>query len=607
MRAMRHGLWEGGAMAAARDPPEVSLREATQRKLLKFSELRGKVVAPGEFWDIVAITAADEKQELAYNQQLSKKLKRKELPLGVQYHVFVDPAGAKIGNGGSTLCALQCLEKLYRDKWNSFTILLIHSGGYSQRLPNASALGKIFTALPLGNPVYQMLELKLAMYIDFPSHMSPGILVTCADDIELYSIGEFEFIRFDKPGFTALAHPSSLTIGTTHGVFVLEPFDDLKHRDLEYRSCHRFLHKPSIEKMYQFNAVCRSGHFCQQDFAGGDIANLKLDSDCVYTDSLFYMDHKSAKMLLAFYEEIGTLGCEIDAYGDFLQALGPGATVEYTRNTSNVIKEESELVEMRQRIFHLLKGTSLNVVVLNNSKFYHIGTTEEYLFYFTSDNSLKSELGLQSITFSIFPDTPKCSGKTFCIIQSILDSTCSVAPGSVVEYSRLGPDVSVGENCIISGSHIITKAPLPAYSFVCSLSLKMNRCLKYSTMAFGVQDNLKKSVKTLSDIKFLQFFGVCFLSCLDVWNLKVTEELFSGNKTCLSLWTARIFPVCSSLSDSVTASLRMLNAVKNKSAFSLNSYRLLSIEEMLIYKDVEDMITYREQIFLEVSLKSNLI
>lgn len=57
----------------------------------------GKLVAPGEFWDIVAITAADEKQELAYNHQLSEKLKRKELPLGVQYHVFVDPAGAKIG------------------------------------------------------------------------------------------------------------------------------------------------------------------------------------------------------------------------------------------------------------------------------------------------------------------------------------------------------------------------------------------------------------------------------------------------------------------------------------------------------------------------------
>ncbi|XP_059231126.1 fucose-1-phosphate guanylyltransferase isoform X1 [Mustela nigripes] len=590
-------------MAAALAPLGVTLREATQRKLRRFSELRGKPVAAGEFWDIVAITAADEKQELAYKQQLSEKLKKKELPLGVQYHVFVDPAGVKIGNGGSTLCALRCLEKLYGNKWNSFTVLLIHSGGYSQRLPNASALGKIFTALPFGNPIYQMLELKLAMYIDFPSHMNPGILVTCADDIELYSIGECEFIRFDKPGFTALAHPSSLTVGTTHGVFVLEPFDELEYRDLEYRSCHRFLHKPSIEKMHQFHAVCRPGNISQQDFARGDTP-LKLDSEYVYTDSLFYMDHKSAKKLLAFYEKIGTLNCEIDAYGDFLQALGPGATVEYTRNTANVTKEEAELIDIRQRIFHLLKGTSLNVIVLNNSKFYHIGTTEEYLFHFTSDSNLKSELGLQSIAFSIFSAIPESSGNTSCIIQSILDSRCSVAAGSVVEYSRLGPDVSVGENCIISGCHIITAAVLPAYSFVCSLSLKMNGHLKYSTMAFGVQDNLKKNVKTLSDIKLLQFFGVCFLSCLDIWNLEVTEEMFSGNKTCLSLWNARIFPVCSSLSDSVILSLKMLNAIQNKSAFSLNNYKLLSIEEMLVYKDVEDMITYREQIFLEITLNT---
>ncbi|XP_037354472.1 fucose-1-phosphate guanylyltransferase isoform X2 [Talpa occidentalis] len=119
-------------MAAASSLSDKSLREATQRKLRRFSELRGKHVAAGEFWDIVAITAADIKQELAYNQQLSEKLKKKELPLGVQYHVFVDPAGAKIGNGGSTLCALRCLEKLYGDKWNSFTILLIHSASFQQ-------------------------------------------------------------------------------------------------------------------------------------------------------------------------------------------------------------------------------------------------------------------------------------------------------------------------------------------------------------------------------------------------------------------------------------------------------------------------------------------
>lgn len=501
------------------------------------------------------------------------------------------------------------LKSLMHDGTTYFNNILFNFiGGYSQRLPNASALGKIFTALPFGNPIYQMLELKLAMYIDFPSHMNPGILVTCADDIELYSIEDSECIRFDKPGFTALAHPSSLNVGTTHGVFVLEPFNYLEYKDLEYRCCHRFLHKPTIEKMHLFGAVCRPKNFSQEHFSGSKITSLKFDPEYVYTDSLFYMDHKTAKKLLAFYENIGTLNCEIDAYGDFLQALGPGATVDYTRNTSNVTKEDSDLVNMRQRIFHLLKGAPLNVVVLNNSKFYHIGTTEEYLFHFTSESSLKLELGLESIAFSIFPAISKCSDNTSCIIQSILDSRCSVAPGSVVEYCRLGPDVSVEENCIISGCSVIATAVLPANSFVCSISLKMNGHLTYSTMVFGLQDNLKMFVQTLSDIKLLQFFGVCFMSCLDSWNLRITEELFSGNKKRLSLWSARIFPVCSSLSDSVSASLEMLHSVKNKSTFSLSNYKLVSIEEMLIYKDVEDMITYREEIHLEItSYKKQLI
>ncbi|KAK7812315.1 hypothetical protein U0070_024585 [Myodes glareolus] len=577
-----------------------SLREATLRKLRLFSEMRGKPVAAGKFWDVVALTAADEKQELAYKQQLSEKLKRKELPLGVQYHVFTDPAGTKIGNGGSTFCALQCLGSLYGDKWKSFTVLLIHSGGYSQRLPNASALGKIFTALPLGEPIYQMLELKLAMYMDFPAHMKPGVLVTCADDIELYSIGDSEFIAFDRPGFTALAHPSSLAIGTTHGVFVLDSASSSQHGDLEYRQCHRFLHKPSVEDMYHFNAVHRQGGVGQQDLAGGDTASLPLLSEYVYTDSLFYMDHQSAQKLLDFYGSVGPLNCEIDAYGDFLQALGPGATAEYTRNTAHVTKEESQLLDMRQKIFHLLKGTPLNVIVLNNSKFYHIGTTEEYLLHFTSDSTLRSELGLQPVAFSVFSDVPESSRETPCVIHSVLDSGCHVAPGSVVEYSRLGPEVSIGENCIISGS-IIANTVLPPYSFLCSLSVEMNGHVEYSTMVFGMQDNLKKSVQTLSDIKTLQFFGVCFMFCLDIWNLEATEELFSGSQTRLSLWTARIFPVCSSLRESVAASLGMLGAVQSRSPFNLRSFKLLSIQEMLLCKDVRDMLAHREQIFLEIS------
>uniref|UniRef100_A0A8C0U8L6 Fucose-1-phosphate guanylyltransferase n=1 Tax=Cyanistes caeruleus TaxID=156563 RepID=A0A8C0U8L6_CYACU len=489
----------------------------------------------------------------------------------------------RLRNGGSTLHALQCLEEEYGDQWTSFTVLLIHSGGYSQRLPSASALGKIFTALPFGDPVYQMLELKLAMYIDFPRHMKPGVLITCSDDIELYSTGATETITFDRPGFTALAHPSDLAVGTTHGVFVLDPSSFSGKGGVEYGSCYRFLHKPDVETMQQSGAVCvRRDH--PQLSSPGSRGDSGTAPECVYTDSVFYMDHSTARQLLLFYKQMGTLCCEIDAYGDFLQALGPGATPDYTKNTSNVSKEDSGLVGVRQQLYSLLRGTSLNVIVLNNSQFYHIGTTQEYLFHFTDESKLRFELDLQPVAFSIFPDTPGCV----------------IGPGSVIEYSRIGPEVSVGKGSIVSGSCIHFSVDIPSNCFLSSVSVKVTDRVEYVTMAFGVGDDLKRSVKLLSDIRSLRFFGASFPECLDLWSIEASDQLFSSGDACLGLWTARIFPVCSTLSESVRISLNMLNAVQHKSAFKLSGFQLLSVEEMLTYKDVEDMLKFRKQIYDEI-------
>ncbi|XP_009071120.1 PREDICTED: fucose-1-phosphate guanylyltransferase, partial [Acanthisitta chloris] len=522
-------------------------------------------------------------------------------PRGVRYHVCADPPGAKIGNGGSTLHVLKCLEDLYGDQWTSFTVLLIHSGGYSQRLPSASALGKIFMALPLGDPAFQMLELKLAMYIDFPRHMKPGILVTCSDDIELYSTGVAEPIVFDKPGFTALAHPSDLVVGTTHGVFVLDPTSFSGKGGLEYASCHHFLHKPDVETMRQHGAVCVRGDHPQLS-SSGDHSNSAAASECVYTDSVFYMDHSTAKQLLMFYKQMGTLRCEIDAYGDFLQALGPGATPDHTKYTSNISREDSGLVAVRQKLYSLLQGTALNVIVLNNSQFYHIGTTQEYLFHFTAESKLRFELDLLPVAFSIFPDTAKTLGWS-SIIQSILKPGCVIGPGSVIEYSRIGPEVLVGKNSIVSGSCIDFSVDIPSNCFLSSVSVKINNQVKYVTMVFSVRDDLKKSVKLLSDIGSLQFFGASLPECLDLWRVEASDQLFSSENTGLGLWTARIFPVCSTLSESVRISLKMLNSVQHMSAFRLSGFQLLSVEEMLTYKDVEDMLKFRKQIYDEICLQ----
>ncbi|XP_071421300.1 fucose-1-phosphate guanylyltransferase isoform X2 [Pithys albifrons albifrons] len=602
------------------DEHSAARRADTGRRLARFAALRGAAARPGELWDVVVLTAADAAQAGAFREQLAEKLRRGDLPRGVRYLVCPDPPGPRIGNGGSTLHVLQYLEDLYGDQWTSFTVLLIHSGGYSQRLPSASALGKVFMALPFGDPIYQMLELKLAMYIDFPCHMKPGILVTCSDDIELYSTGTTEPILLDKPGFTALAHPSELAVGTTHGVFVLDPSSFSGTGGLEYASCQRFLHKPDMRTMRQSGAVCVRGHCSPGNHSGrghcspgnhsgrghcspgNHHSGSGAASEFVYTDSVFYMDHHTAKRLLMFYKQMGVLCCEIDAYGDFLQALGPRATPDYTKNMSNVSKEESGLVEVRQQLYSLLQGTALNVIVLNNSQFYHIGTTQEYLFHFTAENKLRFELDLLPVAFSIFPDAAKTSDQS-SVIQSILEPRCVIGPGSVIEYSRIGPEVSVGKNSIVSGSYINFSVDIPSDCFLSSVAVKIKDQVEYVTMAFGVGDNLKNSVKVLSDIQSLQFFGASLAECLGLWGLEASDQLFSSRNTGLGLWTVRIFPVCSTPSESIRLSLQMLHSVQHMTAFKLSSFQLLSVEEMLAYKDVEDMLRFRKQIYDEICLQ----
>ena len=139
--------------------------------------------------------------------------------------------------------------------------------------------------------------------------------------------------------------------------------------------CLKFLHKPSASKMALEGAVIHA-----------------QPEEYVYTDSAYFFDMATAQRLLLIYHQIQPIRCEIDAYGDLLQALGPNATAEYTQNTANVTKVDEELVAVRAKLFELLKGTQLNVLAFNNSKFYHIGTIEEYLEHFSGDSLFLSEL-----------------------------------------------------------------------------------------------------------------------------------------------------------------------------------------------------------------------
>lgn len=447
--------------------------------------------------------------------------------------------------------------------------------------------------MPIGDPLYQMLELKLAIYVDFPLHMKPGVLVTCSDDIEIYSIAENESIRFDKPGFTALAHPSPLSLGTTHGVFVFDQSEMSPDVEMENISCLHFLHKPSISRMRENGAVCSRQNKC-----------LSIsDAEFVYTDSTYYVDSDTAKSLVNLLKQLGPLNCEIDAYGDFLQALGPKATIDYTSNTANVTKEENSLVEMRKKVFHLLKGTPLNVIVLNNSKFYHIGTTSEYLLHFTEDEVMRSELGFLSSAFSINVNESFEGSSGCCVMYSVLDPTCSVGAGSVVEYSRLEARVSIGRGSIVSSCWASEGLSVPDGVFIHSLGVNNKHQTGFVTVVFGINDDLKHSVKAPRDVDELKLFDLSLADCLSHWGLNNENMSFSNASSC-SLWTACLFPVCPDPQSSFSTSLNMLHSALSGSPFTLpKDSKLMSMEEALQCKNLEEMLKFRKGLYSDITQK----
>lgn len=127
----------------------LDIHAATKQKIKLLDGIRGKEVN-FPFWDVVVLSALDHAQQKLYEIQLEEKLQRGELPKTPTYHVFHDPVGVKVGNGGGVISVMNDLEMIYHDKLKTLKILILLSGGYSQRLPSASLLGKIFTPLPTG-------------------------------------------------------------------------------------------------------------------------------------------------------------------------------------------------------------------------------------------------------------------------------------------------------------------------------------------------------------------------------------------------------------------------------------------------------------------------
>lgn len=491
--------------------------------------------------------------------------------------------------------AMHVLEQQY--SWEILRkkrILLIHAGGYSQRTPTTSCLGKIATSIPKGWPTYDLLDIKLALYSLFPARMPNGGVFLCSSDtIELFDESHTNIDWLLTDDFVAFAHPSSLSVGTQHGVYVLDPIDKLK--------CLCVLQKPTLEQMKSHKAIWCHG-----------------DDEFVYTDSLYYFNMNIAQRLAEIYRQEHDIQCEIDCYGDFMSPLGHCPLLRPTEKENDV---NPQRLRIKQKIYDALLGCHLKVVILHKSSFNHTGTNEEYLDICCENgktgheifNELKLEKHVACKVFDeskhdtidfwhgILPALPH--GDTLhhqpsapdvhgCVIHSFIHSKCRTSKRSLLEYCCIGIPIEINENTILSNLTILTYSnlnenilQLPSNLIMQTIPLNNE---EFATFAFGFYDNMKMNYNKNEDQ--MLYFGQTLLKLSKKLHCQI-NDLFDDDNV-KSLWTLKIFPITKNPNESFEKTLKLIHS----NEFLTSKQQYVSIKDILQHRDISSIIHYRSNL-----------
>jgi fucose-1-phosphate guanylyltransferase len=424
-----------------------------------------------------------------------------------------------------------------------------------------------------------------------------GVFLCSSDTIELFDESNINIDWLLTDDFVAFAHPSSLSVGTQHGVYVLDPTDKKK--------CLCVLQKPTIEQMKSHKAIWCHG-----------------DNEFVYTDSLYYFNMNIAQRLAEIYRQENPIQCEIDCYGDFMSPLGicplPRPLEKENDNNNN---NNLQRLKIKQKLYDSLFGCHLQVIILHKSSFNHTGTNDEYLDICCGTNQIGDnvfeELKLEkhvgckvfdeskhdTVDFwnGILPSLPH--GDTLhhqpsapdvhgCVIHSFIHPKCRSAKRSLLEYCCIGIPIEIGENTILSNLTILSYSnlnqnilKLPSNLIMQTISLNNEL---FATFAFGFYDNMKATYNN-NDDKML-YFGQTLSKISKKLHCEINDLFDDDNNK--SLWTLKIFPITKNPNESFEKTLKLI--LSNDILTSKQEY--ISIKDILQYRDISSIIQYRSNL-----------
>ena len=472
-------------------------------------------------WDYIILTASNELQAAGFEAQLEERKKAGFLPERTHFAVIPDPEGKRVGSGGATLGVIRYIaEQTGKADFSGLRILVIHSGGDSKRVPQYSALGKLFSPvpheLPNGRSSTLFDEFMIAMS-SVPARIREGMLLLSGDVLLLFNPLQ---IDYSGNGAAAISFKEDVETGKNHGVF-------LRGKD---ENVAKFLHKQTVESLKNYGAVnernCVDIDTGAIIFSSAMLASLyNLISTDGNTDEAKYNKYVNEKVRLSLY-------------GDFLYPLASESTLQEFYKEKPEGEFCDELKEARTVVWEALRPYRLKLLRMAPAKFIHFGTTNEIMRLMSENICDYKDLDWSAkINSSINCDTAG--------YNSVLSDKATIGKDCYLEVSYVHSQATVGDNVLLSYVDIHDET-IPSNVVIHGLKQKDG---KFVARIYGIKDNPKS---TLDD-------GCTFLKTTLADFMKKNKidksELWDGLN--FSLWTANLYPECDSIKEAVAAALNI--------------------------------------------------
>lgn len=452
-------------------------------------------------WDYIILTASNEHQAESFRLQI--EVRRNCLPQNTVFAVIPDEGGVRVGSGGATLSVLKYLRE-HEKSFNNLRILVIHSGGDSKRVPQYSALGKLFSPvpheLPDGRSSTLFDEFLIAMSA-VPGRIREGMLLLSGDVLLLFNP---LLIDWSGLGAAVISFKEGAETGKNHGVFLRGDNGYVKS----------FLHKQSVEKLRSIGAVN------DNDLVDIDTGAILFGVDVL--NSLYSIistaDEFDEKKYRAFVNDT----VRLSLYGDFQYPLATDSTLTQFYQEKPEGEYSEELKKCRTAVWNALRPYRIKLLRLAPAKFIHFGTTHEILKLMDGGVNEYKELG--------WTNRINCSMRNAAGYNSVISSRADIDDSSYLEVSYVHGNSHVGAGSVLSYIDIYDQT-IP--DDVVLHGLKQSDG-KFVVRIYGVNDNPKSNL----------LFG-----------REIPKEISD------TLWFAPIYPEKDTIDEAAEAALKIYDHV----------------------------------------------